>query len=237
MGERYGPPAPRVQQRSTLGRMLGGAASALHRVHSAAVDNPFIMWNTLLALIPLALAVSLFRDGARASRLWWAGVVAWVLFLPNAPYVLTDSVHLLDDIRDSSNAHVYFGLMPVYGAFFVVGFSSYVLSLRMAHRFVVARGRAQSWFAIETTLHALCAIGIYLGRFVRLNSWDVVAAPSTVTATLDDLARRFPLAIMFMTFVVLAVGTFVVNAVIAAGTDTATRVLAGFGRLYPRKDG
>jgi uncharacterized membrane protein len=205
--------------------------SVVHSLHAAASDNPFIVWNTFLALIPLALAFALFRDGMRGGALWWSGVVAWVLLLPNAPYVLTDSVHLLDDIRASSNSTVYFGLLPVYGAFFLVGFSSYVVSLHLAHRFVAARGRAASWIAIELTLHALCAIGIYLGRFVRLNSWDVVASPSSVTGTLDDLARRFPLAIMFMTFVVLAVGTFVVNAVLAASAETATRVARRFRDL------
>ncbi|MDQ1521912.1 MAG: hypothetical protein QOI55_2985 [Actinomycetota bacterium] len=215
--------------------MFGGAASVVHTLHGAAIDNPFLVWNTLLALIPLAFAVALFRDGVRSGALWWAGVVAWVLLLPNAPYVLTDSVHLFDDIRNSSNSMVYFGLLPVYGAFFLIGFSSYVMCLRLAHRWAVARGRGAQWFAIETMLHALCAVGVYLGRFVRLNSWDVVVSPSTVTGTLDDLARRFPLAIMFVTFVVLAVGTFVVNAVLAASADSASRLVAGIGRSHPRK--
>ena len=210
--------------------MLGGVASILQRVHSAAAGSEFMAWNTLLALVPLGLAVVLFRDGARTTRVWWAGLVAWVLFLPNAPYVLTDSVHLLDDIRTSSNMHVYFGLFPVYGAFFVVGFGSYVASLRLAHRFVVARGLGGSWYAFELALHALCAVGIYLGRFVRLNSWDVVAAPSTVTATLDDLARRFPVAIMGMTFVGLCVLTFVANSVIAASSDALRDLTNRAGR-------
>jgi uncharacterized membrane protein len=210
--------------------VLGGVASILERVHSAAAGSEFMAWNTLLALVPLGLAVVLFRDGARTTRLWWAGLVAWVLFLPNAPYVLTDSVHLLDDIRVSSNTHVYFGLFPVYGLFFCIGFGSYVVSLRLAHRFALARGLASSWLPIELALQALCAVGIYLGRFVRLNSWDVVAAPSTVTATLDDLARRFPIAIMGMTFVVLVVLTFVANSVITASADVVRDVTNRAGR-------
>jgi uncharacterized membrane protein len=205
--------------------VLGGVASILQRVHSAAAGSEFMAWNTLLALVPLGLAVVLFRDGARTTRVWWAGLVAWVLFLPNAPYVLTDSVHLLDDIRGASNGTVYFGLFPVYGAFFVVGFLSYVLSLRLARRSVVARGQARWWSPIEVALHALCAVGMYLGRFVRLNSWDAVVAPSSVTNTVDDLARRFPLGIMLVTFVVLIVGTFVVNAVLDASAGSAARVV------------
>jgi uncharacterized membrane protein len=205
--------------------MLGGVGSVVRTLHETALDNDFMAWNTALALVPLMLARLLFRDDARTSAWWWTGVVAWLLFLPNAPYVLTDSVHLLDDIRDSSDWHVYTGLLPVYGAFFLIGFASYVWSLRMAQRFAASRGWGTSWFAIVMTIHALCAVGVYLGRFVRLNSWDVVTDPSTVTATLDDLARRFPLGIMALTFVVLAVGTFVGNAVIAASADSATRVV------------
>jgi uncharacterized membrane protein len=201
-----------------------GVGSIVRSLHGAAIDNPFIVWNTLLALMPLALAAVLFRDRVHRGALWWSGVVAWVLLLPNAPYVLTDSVHLVDDIRTASTTTVYFGLLPVYGAFFVVGFLSYVLSLWLLRRFVVAHGRGAHWFGIEMVLHALCAVGIYLGRFMRLNSWDVVAAPSTVTGTIDDLARRFPLAIIVMTFFVLAIGTFVVNAVLAASADSASRI-------------
>jgi uncharacterized membrane protein len=211
------------------------AGSKLGRLSSAARDNPFLLWNTVLALVPLGLAGLLFRDHVRTSAGWWAGLVAWLLFLPNAPYVLTDSVHLLDDIRTSSNWTVYFGLLPVYGAFFVVGFTSYVLCMRMLRRFLLTRAVGARVVRIEFAVHALCAVGMYLGRFVRLNSWDVVAAPATVTATLDDLARRFPLAIMLMTFVLLTVGTFSVNAVIDAGTEAGARVVAGIGRATPRK--
>jgi uncharacterized membrane protein len=207
------------------GGTVASMSSVVHSLHAAAADNPFLVWNTVLALVPLALAVLLFRDGVRRTVSWWVGVVAWVLFLPNAPYVLTDSVHLLDDIRGASNGSVYFGLLPVYGAFFVVGFLSYVLSLRLARRSVVAHGRARWWLPIEVALHALCAVGMYLGRFVRLNSWDAVVAPSSVTNTIDDLARRFPLGIMLVTFVVLMVGTFVVNAVLDASADSAARVV------------
>jgi uncharacterized membrane protein len=209
---------------TTVAVVVGTAFSLVHSLHHAATSNRWIAWNTMLALVPLALACVLFRDGVRTRPAWWLGFVAWVLFLPNAPYVLTDSVHLLDDIRGSSNVSVYFGYLPVYGAFFAVGFGAYVVSLRLLRHFVARRRPGTSWIVVEAAVHALCAAGIYLGRFVRLNSWDVLAAPSNVTATLDDLTRRFPLGIMGVTFVVLAVGTFVVNAVIDASLDAKQRL-------------
>jgi uncharacterized membrane protein len=205
--------------------VLGGARTIVQTVHETALDNQFMAWNTMLALVPLALALALFRDHVRTGVAWWAGAVAWLLFLPNAPYVLTDVVHLLDDIRESSDSTFYTGLLPVYGAFFAVGFGAYVANLHLLRRFVFARGLAPRWLVIEMGVHALCAVGIYLGRFVRLNSWDVVTAPHTVTGTLDELARRFPIGIMLITFVVLAAGTFVANAVLAASADAAQRVV------------
>src|SRR5262245_2969471 len=59
-------------------------------------------WNTLLAWVPVVLAWGLFRGGAdrsvSRSPLWWAGLVLFVLFLPNAPYVVTDLFHLPYDL-------------------------------------------------------------------------------------------------------------------------------------------
>src|SRR5258707_813088 len=61
----------------------------------------FMLWNAFLAGCPAALALALFTRPAPERRgvLWWAGLAAWVLFLPNAPYVLTDVVHMIDDIQ------------------------------------------------------------------------------------------------------------------------------------------
>jgi uncharacterized membrane protein len=57
----------------------------------------FMVWNSLLALVPLALALVVFRRGARTGTFWWrAGVAIFVVMLPNAPYVLTDVIHLVD---------------------------------------------------------------------------------------------------------------------------------------------
>src|SRR5215813_31019 len=61
----------------------------------------WMAWNTGLAAVPLVLALLLFRQGRRRTVPWWAGAVAFVAFLPNAPCVLTDVVHLLGDLRRS----------------------------------------------------------------------------------------------------------------------------------------
>jgi uncharacterized membrane protein len=203
--------------------MGGGLWSLIDTLHATARGNPFLFYNTFLAFVPLGLAMMLFRDHVRTTAWWWAGLVAWVLFLPNAPYVLTDSVHMLDDIRNTSNSGVYFAVLPIYLSFFLVGFASYVASLHLLRRFMRARGYGAWSTRTELALHTLCAVGIYLGRFVRLNSWDVLSSPTAVSTQLDGLANRFPIAIIFVTFVVLVVGTFIADAVITASSDTLAR--------------
>ncbi len=71
--------------------------------HEAAVvlagNARWMGWNLLLALVPLALALLLFRGRRERTALWWLGTAAFVAFLPNAPYVMTDVIHLFTDVR------------------------------------------------------------------------------------------------------------------------------------------
>jgi uncharacterized membrane protein len=108
---------------------------------------------------------------------WWTGAVAFVAFLPNAPYVLTDVVHLADDARSTASDAVVSALVSQYGLVFLAGFEAYVLCLLLVGRHLRASGRAQWIVPVELALHLVCAVGIHLGRFDRLNTWDVVASP------------------------------------------------------------
>jgi uncharacterized membrane protein len=168
----------------------------------------WVLWNTALALAPLALAIALFRPGRHRSPAWWAGAAGFVALLPNAPYVLTDVVHLNESVRASDDdLHVAFVLLPGYLAFFAVGFLSYVLCVVRVERWL----RAEGWslprlLGADVTLHALCAVGIFLGRVFRLNSWDVLARPHEVVGVLQVPEGR-SVALVALTFTVLSIGT------------------------------
>jgi uncharacterized membrane protein len=168
----------------------------------------FMVWNSILALVPLALAMLLFRADRPAKRtgLWWAGVVAFVAFLPNAPYVLTDVVHLIQDVRIThSPAQITLLVLPAYAAFFFLGVESYTLCLRRVRR---ALGNGLHAWAVEAGLHGVCALGIYLGRFARLNSWDIVRQPATVLTH----ATLAPMTLVGVTFVIIAGVALVLEA-------------------------
>lgn len=175
----------------------------------------WMAWNLLLAFVPVLLAFALFRPRVERTAAWWFGVVVWVLFLPNAPYVITDVVHLFDDIRGArSDLQVLGEFIPLYLALFSLGFGCYVVALDRAWRYVRAVAPNRRWWPIETGLHLACAVGIYLGRVVRLNSWQVFTRPRSVLASVDWLFGPLPVALIGVTFVTLVVGTMLTRAVL-----------------------
>lgn len=173
----------------------------------AATSNwRMMVWNTWLALIPLALAYYLFHRPSQRTALWWLGASVFLAFLPNAPYVLTDIIHLIRNIRDGYSVWIVaLVLVPQYLLFMLVGFEAYVLSVIALGRYLQRQGlRAVGW--VELVVHALCAVGVYLGRFRRFNSWDIVTRPDEVlSTTLTHVLNQRPLMIMAITFCVITV--------------------------------
>ena len=101
----------------------------------------WMAWNLLLAVIPAVLAVVLFRRERPRTIGWWIGVGTFVLFLPNAPYLLTDLIHVRGDVAQAQlDRTVVFAVLPTYVAFVIAGFGCYVVALREVAR-VPAAGR------------------------------------------------------------------------------------------------
>jgi uncharacterized membrane protein len=135
----------------------------------------FLIWNLFLAWVPLALAaVAYSRSRRGVDPLTAAVLVAWLLFFPNAPYLLTDFIHLAQGPAPlwydalMLSAFAWTGLL--------LGFASlYLVQLSLRRQF----GAALSWLGVFGSL-VLASVGVYIGRFVRLNSWDVLLHPRHV---------------------------------------------------------
>lgn len=206
--------------------MIGHLVSGVERQLSASL--PWMSWNLMLALVPWALAVWLFR-GRRPIR--GAGVILAIVclaFLPNAGYVLTAVIHLPRHVRaEPSDAVVLFGVLPLFGIFMAIGFVAYVDTVRRISAWVREMGWLQRTWPTALLLHGVSTVGIYLGRIHRFNSWDLIDRPDDIAATaLGALTRTIPLAGMLFTFGILVVGH---SAAVAAsrGIDkelTALRV-------------
>lgn len=181
-------------------------------IASVLQDNSrWMMWNLFLAIVPLALSVWLFRGkkpGDKRSILWLVGFLAFVAFLPNAPYVLTDLIHLVNDIRrDMASAWLIAAvLIPQYFLFMLIGFEAYVISVINVGHYMRQQGWGKYILWMELVMHGLNAIGVYLGRFLRLNSWDFLTRPNAVVnGVVDELLSKRPLLVMVIFFVCITV--------------------------------
>ena len=89
--------------------------AALRYEELFARHGAWMVWNTLLALVPLCLAIPLLTAQRRRGAFWWFGVTMGIAFLPNAPYVLTDIIHLLADVRfGAGDVEIAFVYVPVF---------------------------------------------------------------------------------------------------------------------------
>lgn len=177
----------------------------------------FLAWNLFLAWIPYLVSLGLAWLGQQSRR--WLLLVAlgtvWLAFLPNAPYLVTDLMHLQP--RDPMPFWYDLGLFAVLAW---TGLFLTVFSLRAMQRLVEARaGWAVSWLFVLGVL-ALNGLGVYIGRFLRWNSWDLLFHPHTILAEMAGrLANplQYPGSIgftfMFATFLLVCYLTITASGV------------------------
>jgi uncharacterized membrane protein len=143
----------------------------------------FLVWNLFLAAIPFAAALAMDAlDRAHWRVASWIAFIAWLLFLPNAPYILTDFIHL----RERMPIPLWYDvllLLSCAGTGLLLGYGSMMLVQRVIER---RHGVVAGWFVAAASM-VLSAFGIYLGRFLRRNSWDALSEPGPLFA---DIARR-----------------------------------------------
>lgn len=130
-----------------------------------------LVWNLFLAWLPLLLAlvlVGLHRARAHGVALVAVGL-PWLLLLPNAPYIVTDLVHL----AERPGVPVWFDAVLI-SCNAAVGLGLGLLSLYLVHRVVAARRGAVAGWVVALGCLPLAVVGVWLGRVHRFNSWDVV---------------------------------------------------------------
>jgi uncharacterized membrane protein len=153
-------------------------------VATGSITYVFLLWNLFLAFIPYAISNWLyFNLPAIKSKLKLIAAIAlWLLFIPNSFYILTDLFHL-DEI---TSAPKWFDLLLLL-SFAWNGLLFGITSLRKMETILLrSNGRGFSLFIIFMVM-SLNAYGIYIGRFLRYNSWDVVAQPFSLFAELLEM--------------------------------------------------
>jgi uncharacterized membrane protein len=138
----------------------------------------FLLWNLFLAWLPLVLALAAcieYRGDARRNWRFFLLSGAWLLFFPNAPYIFTDVIHLTTHYRGYFWTDLVLILMCALTGL-MLGFLSLFLMQGLVRRMM---GNTVSWLFIAGVA-ALSGFGIYLGRFLRFNSWDVIWKPAAL---------------------------------------------------------
>jgi len=144
----------------------------------------FLVWNLTLAWVPYLCA--LWAVGVHRRFPWWALPVpfaVWLIFFPNAPYIVTDFLHL----QARRPIPIWYDTILVM-SFAWSGCFLAVTSLYIMQTLVRSYlGRSVSWLFVAVTL-GLTGLGVYLGRFLDWNSWDLLLRPRRV---LGDVLVRF----------------------------------------------
>jgi uncharacterized membrane protein len=196
---------------------------AFRMVYAGRVGYWSLPWDLFLAWVPvpLALGVARLHDKPRRSiAAMLALTFLWLLFFPNAPYLLTEFIHLhpshgvydgpgpawLQRLSAGETIPLWFDVLML-SMFAWTGLLLGFMSLHVIHRSAArAVGVAAGWIVVMLGL-TLCAFGISLGRFERWNSWDLFTDPISLLGDIGDRA---------------------LNPVAHPRTSGATLMLAGF---------
>src|SRR5688572_6649168 len=144
----------------------------------------FLVWNLFLAFVPYAISEWLSRNTAVMENKWKRVAVlsVWLVFIPNSFYIITDLFHL--DEFDS--APKWFDLLLIF-SFAWNGLLFGILSVRRTELILqVISGRKFSLLFISAVMW-LNAFGIYIGRYLRYNSWDIIARPFSLFGEMLDV--------------------------------------------------
>jgi len=136
-----------------------------------------LIWNLLLAYIPYFITDYLARRPQRAANrpLFVIAFIVWMLFIPNSFYIITDLFHLADKFNDGQ-APMWFDLAMIL-SFAWNGLLLGVLSVRQMERMLLPDLSLRKELLFLYPIMWLNALGVYIGRYLRYNSWDVISDP------------------------------------------------------------
>lgn len=145
----------------------------------------FLIWNVFLALTPYFITIYLSsKQQILRLKLLIIGSV-WLLFLLNAPYIITDFIHL-----KVSNNYLWWIDILVLLSFSLTGLYLFYTSLSQMEIIIKAHFKTISIKIFRITLFFLCGFGVYLGRFLRFNSWEVLSQPQNIVLEIINITTH-----------------------------------------------
>lgn len=149
---------------------------------SGRVTYVFLVWNLILAFVPFVVSeVMKYLDFSTKKSLFWMLLGLWLLFFPNAPYIMTDLFHL----KPKVGAPFWYDLMLLLSYSFNGFFLGFLSLMSIEKQVTILYGKTLSNIIAFISLIA-CSIGVYVGRYLRWNSWDVFTKPFSLFQELQD---------------------------------------------------
>lgn len=140
----------------------------------------FLVWNTFLGIIPLLISSYIHFTGELLSKTKLVMLLLiWLVFLPNSFYIITDVVHL-----PKSSKHLFWLDATIILSCAITGFYAGFISINQISQVVQLKYaiKIQQWHLV--LLAILSGFGIYIGRILRFNSWDIILQPTYLIETL-----------------------------------------------------
>lgn len=169
----------------------------------------FLIWNLFLAWIPYWISNTKFKEHNSINFKLFCYVGIWLLFLPNAPYLLTDLVHFHST---SKTKWLDLVLLSTYA---ISGILLFYFSLQHFKNNFLLKRRKKSQLIILIGLILICSYGIYLGRELRFNSWDIFTNPIKLFLAItksvfhkDHLLHTGALTLLFALFLYISTLVF-----------------------------
>lgn len=182
--------------------------------YSSKITYSFLIWNLFLAWVPLLISILLEFLSSKKIHfkkfIFFILLVVWLFFLPNSPYIVTDFVHLyrLQDLP------IWYDIILIQSFAWnglVLGFFAIYKVQKLVRKY---SNRLKSWIFVIFTL-IVTSFGIYLGRFWRWNTWDLIFYPSEILTDVRNILfypkynlTSIGLTLFFSCFLIVAYFTF-----------------------------
>ncbi len=132
----------------------------------------FLVWNIFLAWIPFAISSIFYKLADKAKGKQFLVLICWLAFFPNSLYIVTDLIHL----QIESKVPKWFDAVLLFSAS-VAGLMMAFISLYRVEEFLQKAIHRKLQSAAILMILFLASFGVYLGRFLKWNSWDIISNP------------------------------------------------------------
>lgn len=137
------------------------------------LKNAYLIWNLFLAAAPYFMVVWIKRKNFKVKSVKFTIIGSlWLLFLPNAPYLITDLVHL----QYTDSVPLWYDYSKLFFASFV-GMAWGLFSILSLENYIDKQLNLKHKPLLIMMLFGIVSYGVYLGRFLRWNSWDIFTRP------------------------------------------------------------